>query len=204
MTKVLKGSLWWLLEKPTQKEQFCLDLLCGYLKLLLCSKTSFEWMSNFTVVIKSVGEIYCAYHAQHKHSKDPIIQDAFLQSVRANSGVAAYSLIKWIQGIQVVLASWQRNTQADDVTLNDLSFYIEKTELVQKLATSVAAEHLVVSLSDLNEKKRLYHDNGNELNSLLLKQSTQHGEVYVNNELLLLQYILITLILQVFHNFHFS
>ena len=178
MTKVLKGSLQWLLEKPTQKEQFCLDLLCGYLELLPCSKTSFEWMSNFTVVIKPVGEIYCAYHAQHKH-KDPIIQDAFLKNVQAYSGVAAYSLIKWIQGIQVVLAHWHRNIQADDITLNDLSFYIEKIELVHKLATSFAAEHLVVSMSDLNEKKRLYHDNSNELNSLLLKQSMQHTLLHV-------------------------
>ena len=167
---VLKGSTPWFSKDPNQKENFCLEFMTAYFENIPKSGSSFEWISSLceSGAIQSIAEVLQASGLKGNMATLPVE----VTGSHASSSVAHF--FEWVVEVHHIFSTLHKRFMAHEVNYDEIILYTDCIKSVKKVCSSLMIVEFVVQEKKLTDIKKMYDDDFQQLNSLLLKQV--HGE----------------------------
>ena len=161
-----RSSSTWIRKAPSIRQTFCLDFVNICLSRIQATDSKFDWLEEYSALIRQLGEIYCSYAGK---SNLTILSDELPPEILSNPSTAVKGYYFWIQKIHKILSQWKAKLDNNVANYDEIHVYIHKWKYIHDTAQSVSASDVVISVRRLRDIEETFLKWFEYLNILLLK-----------------------------------
>ena len=164
---ILNTDQIWTTREPDVRQKFCLDFMNTCCAQVQVSTTSFTWVMQFPYVIRKAGEMF--HHYSQRNSRRDIVLRELPPKVGANTSSSVIKYFTWVQNLHMILFFWKEKLDTQTANYDDIHFYAQNISGIERVATAVSVQSLVVPEGHVSSLKNTYLQQYEKLNLLLIR-----------------------------------